>query len=79
MPSQLLVDGEERFAESPEVRARLAQLRREIEQRYAAEWAEAGVFRRLYLRWKIAAEYHHQASRLYPSPESLYSVEKQGP
>mgnify|MGYP000925126052 CR=1 FL=1 len=79
MTSQLLVDGEERLAESPEFQARLAQLRREIEQRYAAELAEAGVFKGLYLRWKIAAEYHHQASRLYPSPESLYAVEKHDP
>ena len=72
MKPQFIVDGESRLRWSPEFQARLRELRHSIQRRYAAEFARAGFFRRLVLRWRIAAEFRGERQSIEPSPRSNY-------
>ena len=73
MKPRFVADGESRSRRSPEFQARLRALRDTIRARHAAELAEAGVFRRLVLRCRIAAEFRRERRKIEPSPGSLYS------
>ena len=73
MKPRFVADGESRLRRSPEFQARLRALRDTIRARHAAELAETGVFRRLVLRWRIAAEFRRERRKIEPSPGSLYS------
>jgi len=73
MNLRFTADGAQRLRETPEFRARLRALRESIEARYAAELAEAYFFRRLILRWRMAAEFRRERRKIEPSAESLYS------
>ena len=58
---------------SPEFQVRLRQLRERIRARYAAEFAAAGIFRRLVLRWRMAAEFRAERRKVATSSGSLYT------
>jgi len=73
MKPGIVEDGGSRLRSSPEFQARLRALRETVRARHAAELAEAGFFRRLMLRWQIAAEYRRERRKIEPSPHSLYS------
>jgi len=73
MKSGIVEDGESRLRSSPEFQARLRALRESVRARNAAELTGAGFFRRLMLRWQIAAEYRRERRKIEPSPHSLYS------
>jgi hypothetical protein len=68
-------DGPPRLYDSPEFQARLQALKAQVRARYATEWAKAGLWRRLILRWRIAAEFRKEREKLEPSPESLYGLD----
>ena len=73
MKQQIVSDGAKRLQHSPEFRARLRELRQTIQARHAAEFAQAGFFRRLALRWQMAVEFRRERRKLIPSAHSLYS------
>jgi hypothetical protein len=73
MKHQIVSDGAQRLQSSPEFQARLRELRQTIQARHAAELSQAGVFRRLVLRWQIAVEFRRERRKLVPSAHSLYS------
>jgi len=73
MKSRIVADGALRLRRNPEFQARLRELRKSIRERHAAELAPAGFFRRLVLRWRIAAEFWRERRKIAPSPQSLYS------
>ena len=47
----------------PEFRARVHELHESIKARYATELAEAGFFRRMILRYRIAAEFNREMTK----------------
>jgi len=53
-------------------KADLARIRREVTARFEADWAEAGMLRRLVLRWRIRREVETELSRIAP-PGALYA------
>ena len=73
MKSRIVADGASRLRQSPEFQARLRELRDSVRARHSAELAEAGFFRQLLLRWRIAAEFRRERRKIEPSPGSLYS------
>lgn len=73
MKPGIVNDGESRLRSSLEFQARLRELRDSVRARHSAEMAEAGFFRRLVLRWRMAAEYRRERRKIEPSPRSLYS------
>ncbi len=73
MKPRIVADGEARLRRSPECHARFRELRESIRARYATELAEAGLFRRLILHCRIAAEFRRERLKIEPSPSSLYS------
>lgn len=73
MNSPFVVDGERRLLESEELRTKLREVKADIRSRYAEKMAKAGFFRRLALRWRMAAEYRQERKRIVPSAESLYA------
>ncbi len=73
MKSRIVSDGESRLRRSPEFQARLRELRASIRARHAAEFAEAGFFRRLVLHWRMAAQFRAERRQIEPSAQSLYS------
>jgi hypothetical protein len=70
--SSIVADGESRFFASPEVQARLRAIKDSIRAGYAEEWAKAGFFGRLFLRWRIAQDYRRERDKIVPSSEALY-------
>jgi hypothetical protein len=72
MKSSIVVDGAARFRASEDYQARLAALRESIHARHAVDLAKAGLLRRWFLRWRMAAEFRRQRKRITPSPSSLY-------
>ena len=68
----IVADGKSRLYRSKESLARSQQLREAIRKRHAAGLAAAGFFRRLVLRWRIAAEFRSERRKISPSPQSLY-------
>ena len=73
MKPHIVSDGAARLRGSPEFQARLRQLRETIRARHAAEFAAAGVIRRLVLRWRMAAELRAERRKIEPSSGSLYT------
>ena len=71
--SRIVADGESRLRESKEHQSRLRELRESVRARHTAEIAGAGFFRRLVLRWHMAAEFRRERRTIDPSPQSLYS------
>jgi hypothetical protein len=72
MKDRIVVDGARRLRASLEFRTRLRELREEIRARHALELKDAGFFRRLVLRWRIASEYRRERRKIVPSNHSLY-------
>lgn len=70
---RFIADGEWRLRRNPEFQARLRGVRERVKARHTAELANAGFFRRMVLRWRIAAEIRRERRKIEPSPESLYS------
>ena len=73
MKLRIVADGESRLHRSPEFQARLRELRESIRAQHAVEFAEAGFFRHLVLRWRMAAEFRAERRKIEPSSQSLYS------
>lgn len=73
MKSRIVADGRKRLYRSPEFQARLRELQRSIQSRYAAELVKAGFIRRCVLRWRMSVEYRHERQKLIPSADSLFS------
>ena len=69
----ITADGSGRVVRNPAMQARLRELTESIQTSHAAELAKAGFFRRILLRWRMAAEYRKEKRRMLPSPQSLYS------
>jgi len=68
MNPRIVSDGEFRLLE-----ARKNEARGVVASRYAAEWARAGFFRRLILRWRIHREISREVEKNRPSPGCLYN------
>ena len=73
MKQKIVSDGARRLGRSPELQARLRELRESIRARHAAQMAEAGLFHRLVLCWRMAAEYRRERRKIIPSDHALYS------
>ena len=73
MKTHITADGSFRCRQSPELQTQLRQLRESILARYEEELREAGVFKRLVLRWRIAREFRLERRKIEPSAGSLYS------
>jgi hypothetical protein len=72
--SRFVKDGGSRLQQSEEFNERLHVLKASIRERYAEQLAEAGFFRRLMLRWRMAAEYRRERKRIEPSQYALYGA-----
>jgi hypothetical protein len=72
MKTKISVGGAGRLAQTAEQQRRLAELRREIAARYAAELSRAGIFRRWVLHWHQAAEFRRERRKLEPSSDALF-------
>ncbi len=72
MKSFIVQDGGSRLCESSKIKARLLELQRTIRERHAAELAQAGFLRRLFIHRKIAAEFRRERTGIVPSPQSLF-------
>lgn len=72
MKQHIVEDGERRLKASVEFRDRLRKLHESVRARHSTELSEAGFFRRLVLRLRIAREYRRERSQIGPSPYSLY-------
>lgn len=73
MKSKIVADGELRLRRDKNFKARLQALHDSVRAPHALEIAEAVFFRRLLLRWRIAAEFRKERQKIEPSPYSLYS------
>ena len=74
MNSAIVADGQSRLDRCPQREARLRALRQALYERHAAELARAGFFRRLVLRWRIAAELRRDRRKTSPSPQALFNT-----
>ena len=72
MKTRISVGGAWRLAQTAEQQRRLAELRRVIAARHAAELSRAGVFRRWLIYWRQAAEFRRERRKLEPSPAALF-------
>ncbi len=72
MNPHIVADGRQRMESDPKNQPRLQELHDSITARYAPELANAGFFRRLILRWHIAAEFRRERRKLAPAPGALY-------
>ena len=72
MNTKIAAGGARRLSQTAEQQQRLAELRREIAARSAAELSRAGVFRRWVLHWRQAAEFRRERRKLEPSPAALF-------
>jgi hypothetical protein len=73
MKHRIVADGADKLHSSPELQARLRQLRADIRERHASELASAGFFRRLILQWQIWMEFRRERRKIVPSSGSLYA------
>lgn len=73
MNSNIVADGRKRLDRSPEFQARLRELEKSIQSRYASELAKADCVHRVVLRWRMFIEYRRERRKLAPSPDSLFS------
>ncbi len=67
MKSSILPDSVERMIGSPEHQARLAELRKTIDLRYADEMRSPGILHRWILRWRMNAAYCRERIKIEPS------------
>lgn len=66
--SRIVEDGRRRF-----YKASVKQVRAEVEEAYAEELREAGLWRRIVLRWRLEREVREWMKKIEPPPpESLY-------
>lgn len=72
MKEAIVADGAARLRRSPEYKARRRELQASIQARHADELSQAGVLRRLVIRWRMAAEFRRERRALEPSRGSLY-------
>ncbi|MFA5193496.1 MAG: hypothetical protein WC740_22535 [Verrucomicrobiia bacterium] len=72
MNSHIVADGRKRLNKSPEFQARLRELEKSIQSRYATELAKACCIRRFVLRWRMIIEYRRERRKLAPSSGSLF-------
>jgi hypothetical protein len=72
MKSTIVADGEIRFAETPEYRARRRELEQAVAARYAARLAEAGFFHRLFICFLRHRELQRELRKITPSAESCW-------
>jgi hypothetical protein len=72
MKSRIVADGASRVRRSPQFQTQLRELRDSVHARHSAELAEAGLFRRFILRWRIATEFRRERQKIEPSLGSLY-------
>lgn len=72
MKTPIAHGGASRLQRHPAQQQRLAELRREIATRYAAELSRAGMFHRWALHWRQAAEFRRERRKLEPSPAALF-------
>ena len=73
MNNRFTADGPDHLRRSPELRARLAALRAEVEARHAPRLAAAGWFGRWVVRWSREREWRRARRALLPSLETLYA------
>lgn len=71
MKTRIVADGATRHRQSPEFEARLRELRSSIQARHAADHAAAGFFRRMVIRWRIAAEFRRGRRAIQLSSAAL--------
>jgi len=73
MQLRIAANGKLRLRQNTKFQARLQELHDSIKARHAAELADAGLFWRLVLHWRIASEFRREQRCIEPSPYSLYS------
>jgi hypothetical protein len=72
MKQPIVFDGARRLRGSPELKARLSELRESVRARHAAQMAKAGLFHRLILHWRMATEFRRERRKSVPSDHALY-------
>ncbi len=72
MQLRIVANGKLRLRQNKMFQVRLQALHDSIKARHAAELANAGLFRLLVLRWRIASEFRRERRKIEPSPYSLY-------
>ena len=72
MKPGIVADGKSSLYQNKEFQSRLRELHEAIRKRHLAELATAGFFRRLVLRWRMAADFRRERRTITPSPQSLY-------
>jgi hypothetical protein len=74
MKQRIVADGEGRLHGDADFKARLRQLQASVHERHAGEFARAGFFRRLILRWQIWREFRQERRKIVPSAGALYAT-----
>lgn len=72
MNDRFTADGYNNLVRSPELQARLAALRAEVEARHAPRLASAGWIGRWVVRWRRELEWRRARRALLPSLATLY-------
>ena len=71
MKDGIVQGGRNNLLKSPEMQAEIARIRRELEQQYADELAQAGWFRKRLIKRKITKELERRIERMAPK-DGLY-------
>jgi len=74
MKHRIVEDGADRLHGSAEFQARLRQLQDSVWERHAGEFARAGFFRRLILRWQIWREFRQERRKMGPSARAMFAA-----
>jgi len=72
MKHRIVEDGAGRLHGNADFQARLRQLHDSVWERHADEFARAGFFRRLILRWQIWREFRQERRKVVSSAGALY-------
>ena len=70
--NSIVADGPLRLAASEEYQARRREVRQTVAARYAAQFADAGFFRRLFIRYMRFREYQRELRKITPSCQSCW-------
>jgi hypothetical protein len=72
MEHRIVEDGASRLHGDADFQARLRRLHDSVWERHVGEFARAGFFRRLILRWQIWREFRQERRKMVPSAGAMY-------
>jgi hypothetical protein len=71
--NRFVADGRERLLADPETQKQIADATRRVAEKYQGALAEAGFWKRLWLRWRMYREINREVEKIAPS-RGLYAA-----